>query len=101
MTRHLLFVLVLTAACAAPATELVECPPKGCAALDPPTPSRQALLAHAERDLVCPQAQLDVTELGRYDAIVSGCGRQARYAHLGYAPYHWRWLLDSPVTAAR
>ena len=101
MIRHLLFaVIVLTAGCAAPTTAMVACPPTGCAALDPPSPLDRALLDHAELDLQCPRAQLDVKDVDSTTSWVSGCGRAARYAWIEQPALEGsRWLLDSPVTA--
>src|SRR5690348_12235713 len=98
MRTSLLAVLLLTGACAAPDTNLVACPPQGCAALDPPSPREQALLDHAAFDLQCGQQNLHVSYCDRNDvsALVAGCGRQARYTSVGrYGESVW--VLDSPV----
>ncbi len=103
MERLLFGAICLTlAGCAAPATQMVECPSRGCAALDPPEadPYHAALREHAEFDLQCPRASLDVADLDDTTAQVSGCGRSARYAYI-VTRYQSRWLLDSPIVAAR
>ena len=86
--------------CAAPATEMVECPPEGCAALDPPDWYHKPLLEHAARDLQCDLSALTYHDLDDDSAEVSGCGKSARYASVLVDDDESRWVLDSPVTAA-
>jgi hypothetical protein len=95
--RLIAMLLLVASACAAPATEMVACPARGCASLDPPTPIDAALLEHAERDLECPRAELYIEACGAASSRVSGCGRAARYAWIART----RWILDSPIMAAR
>lgn len=97
-----LLLMLITSACAAPTTAMVECPPKGCRALDPPTPRERALLAHAELDLQCPRAQLDIEQRDAWTSWVLGCGHAARYAWILQRDAEGsRWILDSPILGAR
>lgn len=97
MRKTLLSVMLLTAGlfagCATPSTAMVECPPAGCATLDPPPPLDQQLLAHASFDLQCAPSALAIDNLDSTTSQVSGCGRAARYAWTDES----RWVLDSPV----
>lgn len=93
--------MLVTSGCVAPTTAMVECPAKGCAKLDPPTWAEAALLAHAELDLQCSRARLDVKKSDDWTSWVLGCGRAARYAFIGQRYGGSRWILDSPVIGAR
>ncbi len=99
MSPRLLILAALlgTAGCAAPTTEMVECPPAGCtpATVDP---FEASLRDHATFDLQCDASSLAVRWLDDSTAEVTGCGRGARYAYI-VQRYSSRWLLDSPVIA--
>src|ERR1700752_1774556 len=97
MRKLLVVVILLTAACAAPATEMVACPPTGCAKLAAPTEIQRMLLEPAAFDLQCPSMELEVKDLDSVSSAVTGCGRTARYAWLSGRWTGSRWLLDSPV----
>jgi hypothetical protein len=99
MKTTLVSLLLLACGCAAPTTEMVACPAKGCAALDPPTPIELALFEHAEFDLQCPRDNLDIKKVDPDTLWVCGCGRGARYAYIA-GRHHSRWVLDSPVLFA-
>jgi hypothetical protein len=100
MKRLLAFAISITAVgCATPSTAMVECPATGCPSLDAPTPMQRLLLAHAERDLSCPSAQLEIHDVDDTTSDVRGCGRTARYAWIVQPYGQSRWLLDSPVTS--
>ena len=97
----LAMMILITSGCAAPTTAMVACPPKGCAALDPPSPIDRMLYEHAERDLQCPRAELTIANDDSTTSTVSGCGRAARYALIAQRYYGARWILDSPIVPAR
>jgi hypothetical protein len=89
-------------ACAPAKTEMVACPPQGCAPPEDKTdPGERDVRRQAAFDLQCDKDKLEVTELS--DAWTTpaswgarGCGRQASYLNRDGVV-----VLNSPVQTVR
>jgi hypothetical protein len=62
----------------------------------------EGLVARAQFDLSCPEADLRIVTLDSKTRGVTGCGRKATYLEVcdmtGWGPMNCRWVANSPET---